>query len=588
MALLIAGLTLALFWSGTRYDFVNLDDDLYVQDNPHLKSQPGLKALAYAFTTSEGGSWMPLTWLSYLVDAAVWKDKPSGYHATNIVLHALAAALLFVGLRMLTRDFWPSAFTALLFAVHPLRLESVLWIAERKDVLSGLCFMLVLIAYARYGVQPARNRMMATALCLLLGLMAKPMLVTTPLLLLLLDFWPLRRLGRHGLEIKSNLRPLLLEKLPLIAMCLLFAAVTLATQSASGAVAGEADTGLDRLWRVADNYVFYLGKVFWPQNLNVLYPISVLTTLFGMGGLALLLGVSVAAIRLAGSLPELAVGWFWFLISLLPVIGFVPIGSTWVADRYTYLPSIGLGVALAWTGRLAVQKFPRCKIAAFPAGFLLLAVLAVIAARNLPRWQNSLTLFTDAVSKGAHPGARLNLGVALAARGEHEAAIGQFTLALELDPQSAEACYNRANAWQMTGATEQALADFSRAIELKPAFAEAWNNRGSLRAARGELEPAITDFSTAIGLRSDYADALANRGRAFMATGRPREAIADYSAAISLKPDFAAAYHDRGVAFFQLQDYGQAWADIRACRRLGLTPNPELLRRLEAVSEQSH
>jgi tetratricopeptide (TPR) repeat protein len=294
--------------------------------------------------------------------------------------------------------------------------------------------------------------------------------------------------------------------------------------------------------------------------------------------------VSVATVLWLRKRPWLAVGWFWFLGGLFPVIGVVPIGSTWVADRYSYLPSIGLGLMLAWTARSLLPATRPARISAALAAVLLVAGLSWFTVKNLPRWHDSYRLFSDSISKGTHPGAYQNLGIACAERGDHETAISHYTHAIELDPDSAEAYYNRALAFQAVAEPERALADYSRAIELRPAYAEAHNNRGNLYAAGGQFDPAIRDFTRAITLRPQYTEALANRGHAYQATGKYREAVADYSKAIANRPDFAAAYHDRAAALYLLKDYEQAWADIRMCRQLGLAPNPELLRRLEVDS----
>jgi protein O-mannosyl-transferase len=582
-AVLIGGVTLAVFWGAVACAFVNLDDDLYVYENPSVREGLTLRGLAYAVRSVEGGSWMPLTWVSYLLDAQLWGTGPAGYHTTNVILHALSASLLFLALRIMTGVFWPCAFAAALFAVHPLRVESVVWIAERKDVLSGVFFMLTLIAYARYAARPGTLRMAGTLVCLLLGLMAKPMLVTAPFLLLLLDVWPLGRMGSSPGEIKAKLPALVREKLPLLVLSAVFSVITVLSQASVGAVARSESPALWIL-RIADNYGFYLEKIFWPNHLNVLYPVTSVSPLRAGVVLAGILVVSVATVLWLRKRPWLAVGWFWFLGGLFPVIGVVPIGSTWVADRYTYLPSIGIGLMLAWTARSLLPATRPARILAAIAAFLLLAGLSWFTVKNLPRWYDSYRLFSDSVSKGMHPGAYQNLGIACAERGDHETAISHYTRAIELDPDSAEAYYNLALAFQAKAEPERALADYSRAIELRPAYAEAHNNRGNLYAAGSQFDPAIRDFTRAITLRPQYTEALANRGHAYQATGKYREAVADYSKAIATKPGFAAAYHDRAAAFYLLKDYEQAWADIRMCRQLGLNPNPELVRRLEADS----
>ncbi len=580
LALLIAGATVALFWSSTRFGFVNLDDDLYVSENPHVANGLNLASLRYAFTTTHGGSWMPLTWLSLLLDRAFWGNTAVGFHATNILLHALSAGLLFLALARMSRETWPAALAAALFAVHPLRLESVVWIAERKDVLSAFFFMFTLVAYARYAEQPGRKRMALTLTCLASGLMAKPMLVTTPFLLLLLDVWPLRRIGTQPGDVRQSWRRLLAEKIPMFIVALAFAALTFFTQTSAGAVLADAEAGPQRILRIADNCVFYLGKLFWPQSLNVLYPITPLRTGAPLLALGLLVAISLAALRSFPKRPWLTVGWFWFLVALFPVCGVVPIGSTWVADRYSYLPSIGIAVALAWAiWTLTPATRPCRQIATLFATMLVVSLMAV-TVRNLPRWRDSIALFSDAVSKGEHPGAYQNLGAAIAARGDHPLAIKNYSRALELNPASCEALYNRGNSFQALGETARALDDYSHAIELRADYA-AYNNRGNLHAERGEFQQAIGDFTQAIALRPADTDVLINRAHALLELGRNREAIEDYSKAIASRLDFASAYHDRAVAYLQIKDYDHAWEDIRCCRRLGLTPNLELIRRLE-------
>jgi tetratricopeptide (TPR) repeat protein len=582
-AVLIGGATLAVFWGAIACAFVNLDDDLYVYDNPFVREGLTLRGVAYAVKSVEGGSWMPLTWVSYMLDAQLWGTGPAGYHATNVILHALSASLLFLALRRMTGVFWPCAFAAALFAVHPLRVESVVWIAERKDVLSGVFFMLTLIAYAQYAAKPGKLRMAGTLVCLLLGLMAKPMLVTVPALLLLLDGWPLRRAGNHWPELKVRLPALLVEKTPLWVLSAAFSILALGTQSWTGAVA-ESELGHGQILRVAENYLFYLGKIFWPADLNVLYPITPVVPFRAIAALAALVAISLVSLRWSRLRPWFTVGWFWFAVSLLPVIGVVPIGSTWVADRYTYLPSIGIGLLVAWGANALLPLTLQGRVSAAVGAALIVAGCGWVTLKNIPRWKDSSTLFSDSISKGAHPGAYQNLGIALAERGDYENAIAHYTRALELEPRAAEACYNRGLAFQARGDAERALADYSQAIELRPAYAEAHNNRGNLHAARGEFEAAIRDFTQAIALRPDYTEALANRGRARQEVGKYSEAAEDYSRAIATRPDFALAYHDRAVIFYHLKDYERAWSDLRTCRQLGLTPNPELVRRLEADS----
>ena len=580
-AAIIGGITLLVFGGAIHCGFLRLDDDMYVTANPHVSGGWSFPGISYAFSTTEGGSWMPVTWLSYLADTSLWGSGAAGYHATNVILHSVNAGLLFLGLLLLTGETGAAAFVALLFAVHPLRLESVVWIAERKDVLSGFFFMLLLIAYAAWVGKRGYGRGFIVFLCLLLGLMAKPMLVTAPLLLLLLDLWPLRRSGFTWREIRKNLVPLFTEKTPLLPLSFAFCAGTVVAQRAAGAVA-QSDMGNAQLFRVADNYWFYLGKILWPDHLNVLYPIVPLTSGPGVLAVAALFGGTAVILLSMPRQPWLTVGWLWFLIALIPVIGVVPIGSTWVADRYTYLPSIGVAIILVWAGRSLRHWLGDSLLVA--AGCLTVLLLGCLTRYDLLRWRDSFTLLEDSAKKGGHWGAYLNLGLVCAESNDHRAAVDWYSRAISANSDLAEGYYDRANSWRSLGEPTRAREDYSRAIDLKPGYAEAYNNRGSLSAAQAQWDAAIADLDRAIDAQPGYVEALVNRAHVYQELGRFPEAIRDYNTALACRPASASLYHDRAVAYLQVKDYERAWQDLRRCRELGLLPNPELVRRLEAES----
>jgi protein O-mannosyl-transferase len=466
MAFLLAAATFALFAPAIGFGFVNYDDGAYVFDNRRVLDGLNWPGLAYAFRTTDNGSWMPLTWLSYLAGTSLFGLRANGQHFINILLHAGSAALLFLALERMTKCFWRSALVAASFAVHPLRVESVVWIAERKDVLSLFFFAAGLLAYAAYAGKPDRKRLALVAVCLLCGLMSKPMLVTFPFVLLLLDHWPLGRTGKTGVEFRASFWPLCREKIPLLVVCVIFASLTFWSQSRGGAVVPVPDAPQLKALRVADNYTFYLGKFFWPAQLSVLYPATRLVGWeAGIKALGLLVVTGLAA-RWIFRLPWLVAGWLWFLGTLVPVIGLVQVGHISVADRYSYLPSIGLAIMLAWAAETLVQRKPRMRGVFTVVGAALLAICAATTRANLTRWQNSMTLLEDAIRKGDHEIAYNNLGNAYGEAGDWRRALSSYNRAIELNPCYPLSFNNRAAAHFRLGQADLAWADIRRCREL--------------------------------------------------------------------------------------------------------------------------
>ena len=634
MALLLAAATFVLFAPALGYDFINYDDGLYVYDNPNVLGGFSFSSLAYAFTTTDGGSWMPLTWLSYLLDVTVFGARPVGFHLTNICLHAASVVCLFLALRRMTGSLWRSAFVAAIFAWHPLRAESVVWIAERKDVLSALCWMLGLLAYAgkaESGKQkaeivggspssifhlPSSRRYWLVGLCFTLGLMAKPMVVTFPFVLLLLDFWPLGRMGKSGMEFRVNRWPLLREKIPLLLLGAALAGFTYWTQQHGGAVRMVAAAPPLKLLRVAEDYGFYLRKLFWPANLSILYPASKLVVAHASMVAAVLAGLTALALRWLFQFPWLATGWFWFLGTLVPVVGLVRIGHITVADRYMYLPSVGLAVGLAWAaGRLA-ERMPGTRRPVVVVCALALAACAATTYAGLPRWRNSVALFEAAIRLGDHDVAYDNLttayivrgdyddairtatkaialypnapdpyssrGLAYYHKGDHDRAIADFTASLRLKPEQAEVHNNRGTAHLGKGELDEAIRDFSDAIRIDPRHVSAWNNRGNARMLRGEYDQAIADCTRAIELNPRHADAFNNRANAWIRKGSFARALADYGQAIKLNPSSAIYYNNRAAAFCDLKQFARAETDLQKCRQLGGQPPAGLVQAIEA------
>ncbi len=616
MAALLVLVTIALYWPARGYDFVNYDDPVYFSENQHVLAGLTWRNVAWAFHTTSDASWYPLSWLSFMLDATLFGRSPAGPHLTNMLLHAANGVLLFLLWKRLAGSFWRSALVAALFVLHPVHVESVAWVSERKDVLSGFFFMLTLWAYARYvevqspkskvqspeskvqslkskvqspqtegdarsavpgstfkvqgsrfkvrssmfdvgcwmlnvrcsmfNIRPSSPRLWYwTAVGMFaLGLMSKPMLVTLPFLLLLLDYWPLQRLRLKTLDFRlktqdSRLKTVLLEKVPFVFLALIASAVTVAVHKQVGALTPLASVSMPA--RVANafvSYARYLRRMLWPTNLALPYP---LPGHWPLGWVclaaALVAGCSVAAWWLGRRRPYLLVGWFWFLGTLVPVIGLLQWGNQAMADRFLYVPSIGLFVAVAWGLGELTERWRLPKPAVGSAAALVLLALAWRSSDQLRYWRNSVTLFrhTLAVTEN-NPLAHNNLGAALLKQGQTDAAIRQFQDAIRLAPEGANPHYNLGVALSIQGHTEAAITQFQEAVRLEPGSAATHYNLGVALGTEGQTEAAITQFQEAIRLQPAYPEALGSLAGALGGQGRYAEAIRFYHAALKAQP----------------------------------------------------
>ena len=531
------------FGQTVRYEFFNLDDDTYVYENPQVSRGLSAEGIAWAFTQSHDANWHPLTWISLMLDCQVYGLSAGGYHLTNVLLHAATAVLLFLVLQRMTGDFWPGALVAALFAVHPLRVESVAWVTERKDVLSGLFFMLALWAYVGYVCHRFSLARYALLMALFaLGLMAKPMLVTLPFVLLLLDYWPLGRFaggpchgeprrGRRDLaptpphcmggdfhrgadfpdtvlgRLRSS-RHLLMEKIPLFVLAAVSCVVTFWAQ-------GQAVVPIDRLpfpWRIANalvSYVAYLGQFFCPAGLAVYYPHPEgnLPLWQSAGALLMLACISAGALASWRRCPYLLMGWLWYLGMLVPVVGLAQVGTQAMADRFTYLPQIGLCLALAW-GAADLCGTWRCRSVCSLAAALVLALLTVGAWRQTCFWRDSETLWSHTLAcTSRNYVAHYDLGNVLAARRRFDAAIPHYRAALEIKPDDAETRNNLGAALQSQGKIDEAMAQYRQALQIKPDYARVRYNLGKLLAGRGQFKEAIAHFEQMLKLQPDHVEA---------------------------------------------------------------------------------
>jgi tetratricopeptide (TPR) repeat protein len=563
IALALAVATLAVYAPVVRHGFVDYDDAEYVFRNPRVRAGLSSEGIAWAFTSVEAANWHPLTWLSHMLDCELFGLRPAGHHATNLVLHTLNVVLLFLTLARLTGGLWPSAAVAALFALHPLNVESVAWVAERKNLLSTLFWILAVAAHGWYARRPGPARYMAIVTATALALMSKPMAVTLPFALLLLDFWPLGRMRR------GTIGRLVVEKLPLLALAAVTSAITFEAHLTGGSVvAVEAIPPGARAANAIVSYAAYVGKIVWPARLGVFYPhreSSLPMAQVVATGAALVL-VTAAALRAARRAPYLAVGWLWYLGTLLPVIGIVQVGTQAMADRYAYVPAIGLFVALSWGAAALAPRRPLSRALAVAAAAALVA-LAVRTSQQVRVWRNSLSLFASTIA--AVPDswvAHYNLGNALMTSGRTAEAEAQFRETVRLQPSFARGHNNLGDALDALGRHEQAIAPYREAIRVNPDLAEAHNNLGTSLAALGRLEEAEASLREALKRQPEFVEAWFNLGVTLRRLGRLGESGDALSRAVLLRPDLDRARFQRAITAAQAGDLETARRDLDVLR----------------------
>ncbi|MGA2788618.1 MAG: tetratricopeptide repeat protein, partial [Verrucomicrobiota bacterium] len=573
-----------VFGETARYEFVDYDDGSYVYENTHVTKGLTLTGMVWAFTTSSFAYWHPVTWLSHMLDCQLWGLNAGGHHLTNVLIHAANAVLLFLVLRQMMRFraeassptvgvLWPCAFVAAVFAIHPLDVETVAWVAERKSVLSALFWLLTMGAYLRYVRQPGWARYMVVIVCYALGLMSKPMLVTLPFVLLLLDYWPLERVAGDGWR-GARVRHLVVEKVPLLMLAGISSVVTYVGQEHLGAVTTlEYSPLLVRLAKVPINYATYLRDIFWPEGLAVPYPYSSAVSMYLVVLCVLLLaGITVLVVWGMRSRPYLAVGWFWFLGTLVPVIGLIQVGSTPVADRFTYLSQIGIYLLVVWAIRdLSVSWRWRCQVLGAGAS-IVVVVLMLCAWRQTTYWRNDESLWGRALActSGNHL-AHDYLAYWLAAQGRPAEAIKHYQMALEINPDYSDANYNLGTVFLKQGRMDEAMALFQKTIQLKPDFADAHNNLANILAKKGQIAEAVAQYRKAIDLKPDYAEPHYNLGVIFGVQGQLDEAVEQYRSAIKIKPDYADAHGNLANVLAAQGKLAEAIKEYQ--RTLGLVPD---------------
>jgi Tfp pilus assembly protein PilF len=598
---------LAVFWQLGSADFISYDDRDYVTENIHIRHGITPAAIEWAFRTDHAANWHPLTWMSHMLDVQAFGSNPHRHHMVNLLFHVANTLLLFLVLYRMTGALWKCAFVAAAFALHPLHVESVAWVSERKDVLSTFFWMLTTAAYVRY-VELQRLRAYLIVLAFFaLGLMAKPMLVTLPFTLLLLDYWPLQRIpfpwagGKSTIGSRKKLEPaaeppsplpiqpvprtsyLLVEKIPFFFLAAVSCVVTFIAQRNGGAIRSFESFPLGvRIANAVVSYAVYMEKTIWPGGLAVFYPHPGLRPLWQIFAAGLLLAIiTCIALRKAAKIPFLAVGWLWFVGTLVPVIGIVQVGSQAWADRYTYVPLVGLFIMIAWGLPVLLKGFRRAGEALFAMAVVALAAASVCTWIQVGYWHDSLTLFNHAIQvTGRNAVAYYNRGMAYIKLADYRQAISDCNRAVEINPKYSDAYNNRAIAYMKLGDYGNAVSDYTRIIEMDKNYAKAYLNRGSAYAGLGDFRQAVSDYTRAIEIDPAYADPYSNRGVAYIKLGENQQALSDYDRAIEIDPENADVYYNRGLAYGKQGDPQHAVEDLQKAARLNSEPAKNYLRRM--------
>jgi protein O-mannosyl-transferase len=586
----LAVVTWVVFAQTLRFDFVNYDDPQYVYQNTSITSGITLSSIAWAFSHIHSENWHPLTTITHMLDCQLHGLNAGWHHFTNVLLHCIAVVMLFVALERMTGALSRSAFVSALFAVHPLHVESVAWIAERKDVLSAFFFMLTLLAYLHYTRAPSIGRYLTVAVVVALGLMSKPMLVTLPFVLLLLDYWPLGRIEAHRSNTGRQVLHLVLEKIPLIMLSAVSSIVTILAQR--GAIGWTEQLPVsERISNAIVTYVIYIRQMFWPAGLAVFYPHPENRLPIWEISLALIVlgGITAAAFVLRKKAPYFVTGWLWYLGMLVPVIGLLQVGWQGHADRYTYLPQIGLYIAVTWavTDLTRLWRFQRKALGA--VAVLIVGALSCRAWLQTSYWRDSETLFTHALAVTSNNDVALNnLGIISLDKGQLDDAISKLQAAIDLRPENAPAHDNLAKALRKKGQLAEAMVHYRKFLALEPANVEARNTLGTVLIQQGHVREAIDQWREALATQPDNGNAASNLAWVFATC--PEDSIRNGAQAVELAEKafrisggkipmiyrvLAAAYAETG-RFADAVDTAQRGAELATVQR-----NPALAAELE-------
>lgn len=586
--------TLIAYWQVTKADFISFDDPSYVTENPHVQKGLNTSDVFWAFTSVHSNNWHPLTFISHMIDVQLFGLKPGMHHLMNLLFHIANTLLLFIVLRKMTDTLWPAAFVAALFALHPLHVESVAWIAERKDVLSTFFFLLTLGAYYYYVKDKGIKRYLIVFMFFILGVMSKPMMVILPFVLLLLDFWPLGRLQKTQdgglLSVKNDSRkinkkqkakqlhinnndksigqteikfdwqtafPLIREKIPFFAIAVISSVITLYAQQ--GVIKSvERYSMPTRIANAFVSYISYIKDMFWPEGLAVFYPYGNNLS-NGDIVLSIVLIIIISAIIIILRRPYLIVGWLWYLGTLIPVIGLVQVGLQARADRYTYIPLIGIFIMIAYGVTELVQRWPQLKKILAPASGAILLILIVLTGSQATTWQNNGTLYQHAMEVTVdNYWAHYNLGLYLAEQGSYEKALYHFSKSLRIKPQQDDALLNIGSIMAKKGDKERAIDYFKEAIRINPNSLKAYNNWGLLLTKTGEQKKAIPLFEKALQINEKDATTHYLLGISFANTGEIDKALSHLSEALRLSPRQPVVHNAAGAILLNMGKIDEA------------------------------
>ena len=569
--LVILGLTLVilgLFWRVHKFEFVNYDDNKYVTENRHIFTGLTLANVVWVFTSEHCDNWHPLTGLSHILDCELFGLNAGWHHLVNLLFHIINTVLVFVVFRIFTGAFWQSAFTAAVFGLHPLHVESVAWISERKDMLSTLFWLLTMWAYFCYVKNPKLSKYILTLGLFAMGLMSKPMLVTLPFVLLLLDYWPLERLTFADW---NNVRHLVLEKVPFLMLSAISCVITVLVQAKTGALKNIDELNFSvRASNAVVSYARYILKMVWPTKLAVFYPHpgGTLPDWQIIVAALLLVVVTFLVVRKGKRYKYLPMGWFWFLGTLVPVIGLVQVGGQAMADRYTYITLTGLFIIIAWGANDILTGWKHKKNILGLVSCAVIFILAILTSFQVGYWHDSVSLFDHAIKvTDKNYLAYGNRGFAYCNKGEYDKALSDLDKAIAINPRDFLSYNNRGNIYaKVKGEYAKAISDYNKSIEINPRYAEAYNNRGNTYAvSEGDYDKAISDYNKAIEINPNYVDAYSNRGNVYsQGKGEYLKAIPDYKKVLEINPTDAQTYFNLATAYEKVGRKKEAIAAYKA------------------------
>lgn len=548
----LAFLVLVVYARTGWFSFVPYDDNVYVYQNAIVLKGLTVEGIRWAFTRFSHANWFPLTWISHMFDVELFGLNAGGHHLTSVLFHLLATITLFALLWKMTKEAWLSGFATALFAIHPLRAESVVWVAERKDVLCCFFSLLALLAYVAYAERRTVWRYLVVVAVFALALMSKPMAVTLPFVMLLLDLWPLRRVDFSR---PSTTGWLVAEKIPLLVFSFASSVVTVMAQEAGGAVRTLEQIPLGtRAANAVVAYVRYIGKMFWPVDLAVFYPYTpTISPLAILGAGLLLLAATAAVVLTVKKLPFLATGWFWFLGTLVPVIGIVQVGAQSIADRYTYFPDIGLAIVVAWGGHLLLRRLATPKDLEMVLGIAIVIILSIVTWRQVGYWKNGVTLFSHAIEVTTKNSiANSNLGMALLEDDRPADAVRYFDAAVRIAPNYLDARINLANTLARLKRTDDAIAQYEAVLKLDPRLPDVENNLGVALAWKGDVPDAVRHFNAALKIDPRFVPAILSLGRVAAISGHPEEALRHFDEALRISPGDRSAQMEREAVIRQM------------------------------------